>query len=231
MTQIDFSNTMKNKTDYLSYEEINKMLNYCVDNGKLRDYMLILTLYRTGRRITEIVGEKPYTKKVGFRPIDIMPDGLIEFDILKKNHIKSKTKAGTKIKDHVLLKKKLEKAPKRVLLPVDEEYLSLIKDYIIEMNIAPYERIFPIHRTRAWIIVSKVARECSIYRNNAKIHPHSLRHSFAIHLIKANPNDAGTLRQVQDLLQHSDIKITMDSYAQFTQEDKRDTLNHTFIQG
>ena len=50
---IDFSNVMKHKTDYLTYEEIDSMLQYCFDNGKIRDYMLILTLYRTGRRISE----------------------------------------------------------------------------------------------------------------------------------------------------------------------------------
>lgn len=230
MSNINFTNTMKNKSDYLSYEEIDKMLQYCYENDKIRDYMLILTLFRTGRRITEIVGERPFTTKIGLRPIDIHPNGLIEFDILKKGHIKSKTKAGKQRDPDTLIKERLLKMPKRVLLPVDKEYLGLIKDYIHKNNIGLYDRIFSINRIRAWVIVSETAKACNIHRPNGKVHPHSLRHSFAIHLIKSNPNNAAVISQVQDLLQHSDIKMTMENYGRYTQEDKKETLNDTFIQ-
>ena len=230
MPDIDFTNTMCNKSDYLSFSEIDKMLQYCYDIGKYRDYMLILTLFRTGRRITEIVGERPFLTKVGLRPIDIHPNGLVEFDILKKKHIKSKTKAGKQRNEDQLIKERLLKMPKRVLLPVDKEYMGLLKDYITKYNIGLYDRIFAINRIRAWVIVSQTAKACNIHRPNGKIHPHSLRHSFAIHLIKSNPNNAAVIRQVQDLLQHSDIKMTMENYGRFTQEDKKETLNDTFIQ-
>ena len=88
---INYSNVMKDKTSYLSIEEIDKMLNFCIKEDRMRDFMLITTLIRTGRRITEIVGKKPYTRKVGLRPCDIHDDYLIEFDILKKNHVKSRS--------------------------------------------------------------------------------------------------------------------------------------------
>ena len=127
---IDYSNVMKDKTDYLSYEEIESMLNYCVVEEKIRDYMLILTLFRTARRITEIVGEKPYTRKVGLRPCDLHPDGLIEFDILKKNHIKSKTKLGKDRDPTRLYNERLLKMPRRVLKAVDTEYYGLLQNYI-----------------------------------------------------------------------------------------------------
>ena len=224
---IDYSNVMKDKTDYLSFEEIESMLHYCIEEGKARDYMLILTLFRTARRITEIVGEKPYTRKVGLRPCDLHPDGLIEFDILKKNHIKTKTKLGKERDPQRLLKKRLFKMPKRCLKAVDTEYYGLLQDYIESEYISKHQRVFPITRQRAWKIISTVAKECNITRPNSKIHPHSFRHSYAIFLLKSNPNDAATLRQVQDLLDHSNINMTM-HYANFVQQDKIDMLDRVF---
>ncbi len=227
---IDFTNVMKHKTDYLTYEEIDMMLQHAFDSGKIRNYMLILTLYRTGRRISEILGMKPYNVYVGLRPIDIHPDGLIEFDIVKKNHIKTKTKLGKDRSEEAIERDIINKKPKRVLLPVDREYLELLNNYIHSENISDYNRIFAITRQRAWQIIVKIAKDCNIKRSHGKIHPHQFRHSFAIHLIKSHPNDAAVIRQVQELLQHSDIRITMESYGKFTQEDKRDMLERTFRQ-
>jgi len=228
MTNIDFTQVMKDKTAYFSYQEIEKMLKYCYDNGKIRDYVLILTLYRTGRRITEIVGEKPYTHKVGLRPIDIREDHLVEFDILKKNPIKSKTKSGNKMNKEKLLLLRLNKFPKRVLKPVDDVLFSVLVDFVNYNQIKPYDRLFPITRQRANDIVKHISSKCDIYRNKFKIHCHMFRHTFPITILKQNPNNAAVLRQVQDLLEHSSINVTMNTYAQFTQEDKKETLNKTF---
>lgn len=227
MTNIDFTNVMKHKTDYLSMTEINKMLEYCLEEELYRDYMLLLTLTRTGRRITEIVGEVPFTKKVGLRPCDIHPDSLIEFDILKKNHVKVKTAAGNTKTEEKLEKERFMKMPKRSLKPVDDEYLKLLNEYITYEGIAKYDRVFPITRRRADQIVKKIANACNIRRPKKKIHCHNFRHSFAINLLKKHPNDASILKQVQDLLDHSDIKVTM-AYAQFTQFDKKKSLNRLF---
>lgn len=57
---MDFTNVMRNKKAWFSIDEINRLLNYCKDNNRDRDYMLLLTLARTGRRITEVVGKPPY---------------------------------------------------------------------------------------------------------------------------------------------------------------------------
>lgn len=236
---IDFSDIMRNKSAYLDEEEIDAMLQYCdesydysqtaSDKDKwLRNYCLIYTLYRTGRRITEVVGESPYTIKIGFRPCDIRPDELIEWDILKKDHIKTKNKAGQKRSEESVIRERLNKKPKRKLKPVDAEYLDYIKAYIECMEIPHHQRIIPISRSMADKIIKYVAKKCGIRRSDMKIHCHMFRHSFAIHLLKKNPNDAATLRFLQDFLDHSDIKMTM-TYAQFTQEDKKDMLNRTFI--
>ena len=224
---IDFTNIMKDKKAYLSMEEINRMLQYCYDKGKIRDYMLIVTLARTGRRIGEIVGKKPYTRAVGLRPCDILPDNLIEFDVLKKNHVKSFTKRGIAIEEETLARRRIKKMPIRRLFPVDDDYYDMIQSYIKSNNIGTYKRVFPITQQRAGFIIRDVAKKSGVKRH---VHPHMFRHSYAINLLKDNPNDAGILKQVQDLLAHSDIKVTM-AYAQFTPYDKRKSLNKLFGDG
>jgi len=224
---IDFTNIMQDKTDYLTEEEINLLLNHCLEQEKIRDYMLILTLIRTGRRISEIVGEKPFTRKVGLRPCDIHPDGLIEFDILKKNHIKKTTNKGHERDPEVIKRLRVKKMPKRELKPVDDEYLKYLIEYINANGISKKSRVFPITRQRALQIIHEVAGACNITRSRHKIHNHTFRHSYAIALLKDNPNDAGILKQVQELLSHSNIEVTM-HYAQFTQYDKKKSLNKLF---
>jgi site-specific recombinase XerD len=233
---IDYTDIMKDKTAYLSMEEIDKMLNVCLTDHKnhneyykkisMRNWLLIQTILRTGRRITEIVGKKPYTICTGLRPVDIHNNDYIEFDILKKNPVR-RMRGKKKLSDKQIFEAKLFHKPKRVLKPVDKLYLSWLKNYIETNNIYPHSRVFPMTRKRAWEIVSNIAMKCGVARAKGKIHPHNFRHTFAIHLLKSNPNDMATLRQVQELLDHSSINITM-AYAQFTQEDKRMALEKAF---
>jgi len=220
----NFIDSMKNKTDYLTEQEIDRMLTYCYDNGRMRDFMLILTLFRTGRRISEIVGEKPYTRNVGLRPIDIRFDeGLIEFDILKKNPVKIIAKSGRRRNPLILKEMRIKKLPKRKLIPVDEGYLDSIKKYVDIENIGLRKRIFPLHRTRVNQIIWDVTSACRIARPNQKIHPHSMRHSFAINFLKKNEDNPAALIHLQYLLDHGDLRTTA-IYAQFTPSDMRKSL-------
>jgi integrase len=227
MASIDFAEIMKNKTDYLDQSEINKILQYFYDKNQVRNYMLILTLVRTGRRISEIVGKKPFTRNVGFRPCDIRPDGLIEFDILKKGHVKSKTKSGSNRTKEAIAEDYLKKMPKRKLKPVDDEYLELIKTYIESEGIGEYDRIFPITRQWADKLVKIAAKKCNIYRSHNKIHCHNFRHSMAINILKKNKYDPSALIKLKDLLEHSSLNVTL-AYTQFTQDDKKEILERTF---
>lgn len=59
----------------------------------------------------------------------------------------------------------------------------------------------PLSRMTVWNIVKKSALLAGIKQ---KVHPHSLRHSFATHLLQGGAD----LRVVQELLGHSDIKTT-----------------------
>jgi len=233
----DYTNVMKDKTGYLTSKEINKMLSYAynkIQDGFLgglwmRNYLLMLTLHRTGRRVSEIVGKPPFTKAKGLRPLDLHDDYLVEFDILKKNPIRVKTKSGTMRKKEVLDKLRFEKEPKRRLLPVDKWLYDMLNKYIEIKGIQPYQRIFPITRQRVDIIIKYIAKECGIARENTKIHAHHFRHSFAINFLKKNPNNPMALIQLKNHLQHSSTQIT-EHYTQFTPDDMRPALERAFNQ-
>ena len=225
---------MRHKTAYLSIEEQEKMLNYCLNKNnfsknKLMHYMLILLLIRTGRRISEIVGEKPYTAKHGLRPIDIHPeDDLIEWTILKKKPIRArKGSRGPKRSKETMKKLKAKKLPANKLKPLDKRTMITLKKYIEVNRIGPYDRIIPITRVGAWKIIGRIATKSNITRKGFHIHPHMFRHGFSINFLKKNPYDPTALVKLQRILDHSSIEITV-GYAQFTPQDLKDALNKIF---
>ena len=231
---IDYTDVMRNKSAYLTYEEINKMLNYCLQKSntsrnKVMHYMLIMILSRTGRRISEIIGKKPYTSHPGLRPIDLHHDNnLIEWHILKKRPIRRRDSPhGKKRSDDLMQRLKDKKLPPNKLQPIDTKTMILLRKYIEANNIGTYDRIFPITRQGAWKIIKVIGVKNKIVRKKGYIHPHMFRHGFSINFLKKNPFDSSALIKLQRILEHSDIKITQ-GYAQFTPEDIKLTLNEIF---
>lgn len=228
MSQNSFTNLMRDKTDYFSRNEIDTMLKYCIDTGRIRDYVLFFLLYRSGRRISEIVGQPPYTLAHGLRPVDIRDEEpLIEWCILKKRPIKLKRKDGKVRKVESLLREKLYKEPMKKLKAIDREAHGLIKEYVENQEILSHSRVFPITRQRADQLIKEVAKECKIARASKKIHIHQFRHSHAIHFLKAHPRDPTALMKLNQNLEHSTIEITK-TYLQFTQYDVRESMDKAF---
>ena len=59
----------------------------------------------------------------------------------------------------------------------------------------------PLERTNVWRILGKYARIAGL---GNKVSPHTLRHSFATHLLEGGAD----LRVVQELLGHADVSTT-----------------------
>ena len=59
----------------------------------------------------------------------------------------------------------------------------------------------PLDRSNAWRLVKRAAREAGLRQN---VSPHTLRHSFATHLIEGGAD----LRSVQEMLGHASIRTT-----------------------
>ncbi|MCP4481753.1 MAG: site-specific tyrosine recombinase XerD [bacterium] len=112
-------------------------------------------------------------------------------------------KADLSLKDGYLKCK--GKGNKERLIPVTDIAIKLIKAYLRKEQGSEYlfisNRKSPFSRVGFWKIVKKYALKSAINKN---IKPHTLRHSFATHLIA---NDAN-LRNVQEMLGHSSVATT-----------------------
>ena len=102
---------------------------------------------------------------------------------------------------------------RRVLL--DGETLNLLSEYILQQNIGENQPIFGLSSVHIWRLCQKYGKMIGV-----DVHPHMLRHSYAIHLIR-NGLD---LRRLQQLLGHSNIQTTT-VYLQFRDQDLREGYN------
>ena len=104
------------------------------------------------------------------------------------------------------------KGSKERLVPIGEQALSLLEEYLSTVRLRLLRgRTSPslfitrqgkfMTRTRYWQILRNVALQAGITK---KISPHTLRHSFATHLLE----NGADLRSVQLMLGHSDIATT-----------------------
>jgi integrase/recombinase XerD len=99
---------------------------------------------------------------------------------------------------------------RRVLL--DEKTLQMLSDYVSSQNIGEEQPVFDLKRRQIGNIVKKYGKMIGV-----DVHPHMLRHSFAIHLVRSGMD----LRRVQLLLGHSTLNMTQ-IYLQFKDDDIRE---------
>jgi integrase/recombinase XerD len=105
------------------------------------------------------------------------------------------------------------KGSKERLVPVAAAVLTLLRKYIsvsrheltAKIPLSPYLFVSRtgrrLDRERIWAITKEAALIAGI---NKEIHPHTLRHSFATHLLE----NGADLRAIQEMLGHSDISTT-----------------------
>jgi len=100
-------------------------------------------------------------------------------------------------------------------VPLDDETLKMLSEYILASNTPEDQPVFPIKRTQVFNLVKRYGNTAGV-----NIHPHTLRHSFAIHLVRSGMD----LRRLQLLLGHSSLSITQ-VYLQFKDDDLREAYD------
>jgi len=106
------------------------------------------------------------------------------------------------------------KGRKERLVPVARASIRIVRDYLdrvrprLAADLPEAGRtVFlsvngrPLTRARLWQLVRELATEANLPHG---VHPHSLRHSFASHLLSAG----APLRTIQEMLGHADIGTT-----------------------
>ena len=99
---------------------------------------------------------------------------------------------------------------RRVLL--DKDTLKMLSDYVLALNTPEDQPIFGLTSRQIQYIVKKYGNMIGV-----NVHPHMLRHSFAIHLVRSGVD----LRRLQLLLGHSNLNMTQ-IYLQFKDDDIRE---------
>jgi len=184
---------------FLYPTEIELLLN-APDHNKpmgLRDRAILETLYATGVRVSELVG---------------MNMGDIDWDeeyikITGKGNKERLTPLGTKAKAALL------------------NYANNGRPAILQKNQLNNEALF-LNKFASRLsgrsvrnIINKYVNEVAI---NQKVSPHTLRHSFATHLL----NGGADLRSVQELLGHVKLSTTQ-IYTHLTKEKIKTIYNES----
>ncbi|MCF8082824.1 MAG: site-specific tyrosine recombinase XerD [Deltaproteobacteria bacterium] len=165
--------------EFLSLEQVDLLLRQpdaSTPAGK-RDRAMLELLYATGLRVSELVG---------LRAVDLnLESGFV---------------------------RTVGKGAKERLVPMGEKARVAVKEYLQEGRMRLLkDRTSPhlflnfrggsLTRQGFWKIIKKYAKAAGVKKT---ITPHSLRHSFASHLLEAGAD----LRSVQVMLGHSDISTT-----------------------
>ena len=177
----------------LSEEDINKLLDIkLIDNYSYRNKAMLELMYATGLRVSELVNLKVY-------------DVNLEEAIVKT----------------------MGKGSKERIIPIGDYALNALKIYINEYRSSLFKRevndyLFlnnhgkPMTRQGFFKIIKKLASEQGITK---EFSPHTLRHSFATHLL----SHGADLRIIQELLGHSDVSTTQ-IYTHVSNEELEDTF-------
>jgi integrase/recombinase XerD len=169
---------MKKLPYYLSLEEVESMIGTLSETPKdIRDSCILELLYSSGLRVSELCSLR--TGDISFEGsfIRVMGKGG------KERLVPIGEKALLSLRKYLIYRRELSNRPG-------------LPDYIFISRLGK-----KLTRISVWSIVKKRAAMANIRKD---ITPHTLRHSFATHLI----TNGADLRSVQEMLGHSDITTT-----------------------
>lgn len=178
----------KSLPNIMSPDEVDKLLDIkLIDVYSYRNKAMLELMYSSGLRVSELVDLK-------LQDIDFSNDCVRIFG----------------------------KGSKERIIPIGEYALEYLEKYINEYRNSMFKKstneyVFlnnhgnPMTRQGFFKIIKKIAKEKGISKD---ISPHTLRHSFASHMLKYGAD----LRTIQELLGHSDISTTQ-IYTHITNEE------------
>ncbi len=177
---IDSPNLPRTLPAFLNMDEVDRLLASISLNSPegLRNRAMLELLYASGLRVSELIG-------LTMSQVDFEVGCVIVTGKGAKERI-----VPMGIPASQMLLKYIDAARPLLKQQFRSDYLFVTR-----------RRGKPMTRVGFWKIIKKISLEAGIAKN---ISPHSLRHSFATHLIQ---NDAD-LRYVQLMLGHSDISST-----------------------
>ncbi|HLR80036.1 MAG TPA: site-specific tyrosine recombinase XerD [Bacillota bacterium] len=165
--------------DVLSMKEIDKLLNIQTNTPlRMRNKAMLELIYATGLRVTELISLKVSDLHLTMGFVRCFGKGSKE-RIVPLGHVAKDALEMYLQKSRPILAKRRK----------DESVLFL------------NQHGRPLSRQGFWKILKSTAREVNITKN---ITPHTLRHSFATHLLE----NGADLRAVQEMLGHADISTT-----------------------
>ena len=206
---------------------LKMFFRFLVSEGKVRDNPArLLETPRLGLRLPVVLGQREVERLIP-QPDPSNVRGLRDRAMLELLYA-----TGLRVSELVNLKvsninleagyiRTFGKGSKERIVPIGDKAIEAVKDYLSSGRLqlakggnSPYlfltSRGSPMTRQGFWKIIKKYGRKAGI---NKKVTPHSIRHSFATHLLEAGAD----LRSVQVMLGHADISTTQ-IYTHVTRE-------------
>lgn len=171
--------TEKYLPEYLTIEEVESLLNsFDIEyDNELRDKAILETMYSCGLRVSELVELKLKDINVEEKIVKIIGKGFKEREVpIRKEALHYINEYNDKVR------KKLPVIKDKNILFLSSKGNKLNRQYIFNM-------------------IKRKAKEVGITKN---ISPHTLRHSFATHLLAKG----ASLKTVKEMLGHENIETT-----------------------
>lgn len=227
---------MKDVRGYLEPKEIDQLIEASDYGAKgRRNRTLFRTLWQTGARIAEIVGQKiceKCGKRVNYNVyyVDGERKESEHCECEEPNYIHKGALVPKRVlvEDSTMIlftRKRKEPITRRV--EVTQELMEKLIDYVDDKNIGQEERVFSITQRRVRQIVKEAGKRAGIEKVGDSLpHPHIFRHSHAVAYIRADSSMEG-LRNLQERFKHSDITATA-HYLQFAREGEQKKIEEIF---
>lgn len=170
--------TEKYLPEYLTIQEVDNLLNsFSIDNDdELRNKAIINLMYSCGLRVSELINLKYKDINYQEKIVKVIGKGNKEREIpIRKEALDIVSLYYNNVRKNIISEKKQ-------ILFVTKKGKQLSRQYI-------------------WKMIKNKIKYLGINKN---IHPHSLRHSFATHLLSKGAD----LQIVKDMLGHENIETT-----------------------